>query len=144
MALAPGRADQLHGREIGPVPGRIAGNEGKLVHRGMGADEKVREGGAARPAGAAVADKAFPGQKGRLPGQGQTEDQVRRQGLLQVLDARETDRNLRVDHGIDGQQIFFRVAGNGFRGPAAPFGGLRDHVEEYVRVNQGPMHDCLA
>src|ERR1700709_1918961 len=102
----------------------------------MCADIEIRQGRAARPSPAAILEKTLAGQEGSLPGQRVAPKRIRRKHFLELFNALEADRNLRVDDWIDDQHTALGATGEHGGRPFVPpwIGG--HYVQNHIAVDK--------
>ena len=130
------RSDDLDPRKVRAVARGIAGEKDQAGDRGMGADVEVRQGGSTPAAALPIADEALPSEEARLPRQGESQEVLLREGVLEILDPLESDRNLGIDERIDREGGSLGAFGEGLLRPGGPFRVLREDVEQDVAVDE--------
>jgi hypothetical protein len=102
----------------------------------MGADVEVGERGAPTATASSVADEALPCEERRLPRQGKSKEVLLREGVLELLDPLEADRDLGVDERVDGQRRPLGALREGLPRPGGPSPVLGEDVEQDVAVDE--------
>ena len=107
-----------------------------MVHGSVGADVEVRKGGTAPPAAPAVLEEHLAGQERRFPRQRVTTKVIGRDGIVEIFDAIEPNRDLGIDDGIDDERRGLGQFDQSARRPLEPRWILGQHVEDDVAVNE--------
>ena len=76
-----------------------------------------------------IADEALPGEEGRLPGQGKSQEVLLGERLLEFFDPLEPDRDLGVNEGIDRERGALGALGERLPRPCGPLRVLGEDVE---------------
>lgn len=130
------RSDDFESRKISAIAGRIAGEQDEPRDRRVGADVEVRQRGSAPAASPPVSDEALTGEEGRLPRQRKTQEVLRGEGVLEILDALEADRNLGVDQRVDRERRALGGGGERLARPRGPLRILGEDVEQDVAIDE--------
>jgi len=76
-----------------------------------------------------IADEALPGEEGRLPRQGKSQEVVPGEGVVELLDPLEPDRDLGIDEGVDRERGALGALGERLPRPCGPLRVLGEDVE---------------
>jgi hypothetical protein len=102
----------------------------------VGADVEVGQWRSPPAASAPIPDEALPGEEGRLPRQRKSQEVLLREGVLELLDAFETDRDLGVDERVDRERRSLGALREGVTRPGGPLGVFCEDVEQDVAVDE--------
>ena len=132
----PLRSDDFERREVRAVARRIAREQDQTRDRCVGADVEVGEGRSSPAAPAAIAHEALPGEEGRLPGQGKSQEVLLGESVLELLDPLEPDRDLGVDERVDRERGSLGALREGLTRPRGPLRVLGKDVEQDVAIDE--------